>query len=181
MASVFRLLTMAPSEMQARSLSSLGSERILRGLLKQMNGTMTVGSSGGTRVEILSAKGRDMIAEKTVLVVEDEFLIANLLSEMVADVGMTVCGVADNVDLAIEMAAQHRPDVVLMDVRLKGKRDGVDAAIAIYHQNGTPAVFITGSREPANIARIKADHPAAILIKPISFEELSDTLEKICA
>ena len=68
-----------------------------------------------------------------------------------------------------------------MDVRLRGKHDGVDAAIAIYHQLGCPVVFITGSPEPANIARINTDHPAAILIKPISFEQLADTLEKVCA
>lgn len=122
-----------------------------------------------------------MTTDKSVLVVEDEFLIANLLAEMVADLGMRVCGVADNVETAIELAIQHRPDVVLMDFRLKGKRDGVDAGIAVHQQLGSAIVYITGSREPATIMRINTDHPAAILIKPISFEELEDTLKKICA
>jgi two-component system, response regulator PdtaR len=66
-----------------------------------------------------------------------------------------------------------------MDVRLRGKQDGVDAALAIHRLLGSPIVFITGSGEPANIARINTDHPAAVLIKPISFEQLTDTLEKI--
>jgi two-component system, response regulator PdtaR len=122
-----------------------------------------------------------MTTGKSVLVVEDEFLIASLLTDMVTDVGMSVCGVADNVEKAIELAAQHKPDVVLMDVRLRGKQDGVDAALAIHHQLGSPVVFVTGSSEPANIARINTDHPAAILIKPISFEQLTDTLKAICA
>jgi two-component system, response regulator PdtaR len=117
---------------------------------------------------------------KSVLVVEDEFLIANLLSAMVTDVGMKVCGLADNVETAIELAVQHRPDVVLMDVRLKGKRDGVDAGFAVHEKVGSAIVYVTGSREPANIARINSDHPAAVLIKPISFEELADTLKKVC-
>lgn len=116
---------------------------------------------------------------KSVLVVEDEFLIANLLSEMVAELGMKVCGIADNVETAIDLAVQHRPDVVLMDVRLKGRRDGVDAGIAVHHQVGSAIVYLTGSREQATIARINADHPAAILIKPISLEELAETLEKV--
>jgi two-component system, response regulator PdtaR len=122
-----------------------------------------------------------MTADKRVLVVEDEFLIANLITEMVTDIGMSVCGVAASADVAIRMATQHKPDVVLMDVRLRGKLDGVDASIAIYHELGCPVVFITGSNEPANIARINTDHPAAILIKPISFKQLTDTLEKVCA
>jgi DNA-binding NarL/FixJ family response regulator len=122
-----------------------------------------------------------MTQNKSVLIVEDEFLIATLISDMVTDIGMSVCGTADNVEKAIALAAQHKPDIVLMDVRLRGKQDGVDAALAIHRLLGSPVVFITGSQEPANIARINTDHPAAVLIKPISFEQLADTLKKICA
>jgi two-component system, response regulator PdtaR len=119
-----------------------------------------------------------MTAGKSVLIVEDEYLIASLISDMVTDIGMSVCGIADNVEKAIGLATHHKPDLVLMDVRLRGK---VDAALAIHRLLGSPIVFITGSGEPANIARINTDHPAAVLIKPISFEQLTDTLEKICA
>jgi CheY-like chemotaxis protein len=122
-----------------------------------------------------------MTAGKSVLIVEDEYLIASLISDMVTDIGMSVCGIADNVEKAIGLATHHKPDLVLMDVRLRGKQDGVDAALAIHRLLGSPIVFITGSGEPANIARINTDHPAAVLIKPISFEQLTDTLEKICA
>ncbi len=122
-----------------------------------------------------------MMAGKNVLVVEDEFLIASLITEMLTDLGNSVCGVAESADSAVRLAVQHKPDVVLMDMRLRGKGDGVDAALAIYNQLGTPVIFITGSREPATMARINTDHPAAILIKPISIEQLTDTLEKVCA
>jgi AmiR/NasT family two-component response regulator len=121
-----------------------------------------------------------MTAGKRVLVVEDEFLIASVITDMVTDLGMSVCGVADNVETAIELALQHKPDVVLMDVRLRGRLDGVDAALVIHRELGGPVVFMTGSEEPANIARINTAHPAAILIKPFSFEQLTDTLECIC-
>jgi DNA-binding NarL/FixJ family response regulator len=106
-----------------------------------------------------------------VLVVDDEFLIVDLLSAMLEDMGMAVCGTADTADGAIALAGQYRPRLVLMDVRLKGPRDGVDAAVAIHDTVGCPIIFITGSREEAMIERIKAHHPAPVLFKPIRFDQ----------
>lgn len=120
-----------------------------------------------------------MLAGHKVLVVEDEFLIADLLSEMVLDLGMIVCGVVDTADGAVRAAAKTRPDLVLMDVRLKGAKDGVDAAQEIHSANDCPIVFITGSREPATVARISDGHPAATLFKPISQSQLQSALEDV--
>jgi len=111
-------------------------------------------------------------ARSCILIVEDEFLIADHLATMIDDMGLAVCGIADTADEAVAMAAQHRPDVVLMDVRLKGKQDGIDAAKRIAGDVGCPIVFVTGSRETSTVERIKEDHPAAILFKPIKFEQL---------
>jgi two-component system, response regulator PdtaR len=122
-----------------------------------------------------------MIKSKSVLIVEDEFLIADFLSEVVSDLGMQLMGIASTADTAVALAVQHRPDVVLMDVRLKGQRDGVDAAIDIHQAVKSAIVYITGSNEPANVARIHSDHPAAVLFKPTSFEELAETLNKVCS
>jgi two-component system, response regulator PdtaR len=103
-----------------------------------------------------------------VLVVEDEGLIADLWCMCLEDMGLNVCGTAASAAKAIELAEQHRPKVVLMDMRLKGESDGVDAAVAIHGSVGSNVVFITGSREPETIARIRMDHAAAILFKPVS-------------
>lgn len=121
-----------------------------------------------------------MTRGKSVLIVEDEFLIADFLSEVVSDLGMQLMGIASTADTAVALAVQHKPDVVLMDVRLKGQRDGVDAAIDIYQAVESAIIYITGSSEPANVARINSDHPAAVLFKPTSFEELAETLNKVC-
>ena len=59
-----------------------------------------------------------------------------------------------------------------MDMRLRGKKDGVDAALAIHDLVGSKVIFITGSREPATMARIQLDHPSAVLFKPISDRQL---------
>jgi DNA-binding NarL/FixJ family response regulator len=112
-----------------------------------------------------------------ILVVDDEFLIAEGLCAQLRSFGMKVCGTADTADKAIALAQEHRPIVVLMDVRLLGQGDGVDAALAIHATVGSKIVFITGSREPETITRIQLDHPSAVLFKPISFRQLRTTIE----
>lgn len=108
----------------------------------------------------------------SILVVEDEFIIANSLSLQIEEMGYSVCGVAATAREAVELAQAHQPDVVLMDVRLKGGQDGVDAAIAIHETTGAKVIFITGSREPATMARIELDHATAVLFKPIYGHQL---------
>ena len=114
-----------------------------------------------------------------VLVVEDEFLIAELFVDLLEEMGRTVCGVANTAQQAIAMALEHRPSLVLMDVRLKGAEDGVHASIAIHDAVGSKVIFITGSREPANLKRIEQDHAAAVLFKPLSGRELQTAIEKV--
>jgi len=114
-----------------------------------------------------------------VLIVEDEFLIAEVLSDMVADMDLALCGVADTAQAAVEMATDQLPELVLMDVRLKGQADGVDAAIAINGLVGSKVIFITGSREPETVARIGLDHAAALLFKPVSFEQLRQAVDAV--
>jgi two-component system, response regulator PdtaR len=102
-----------------------------------------------------------------VLIVEDEFLIADMFETQIEDMGIPVCGIAGTADQAVALAREHRPALVLMDVRLKGEKDGVDAAIAIHSTVGSKIIFITGSREPSNVKRMQVDHPTAVLFKPI--------------
>ncbi|MET0430496.1 MAG: response regulator [Microvirga sp.] len=115
--------------------------------------------------------------QRSVLVVDDEFLIVLGLCSQVEEMGLTVCGTAATADAAVELAQRHRPAVVLMDMRLLGDKDGVDASGAIYETVGSKVIFITGSREPSTIERINSDHPFAILFKPISDEQLIMTIE----
>src|SRR3546814_12180485 len=68
--------------------------------------------------------GQWVSAGSCILIVEDEFLIADHLATMIDDMGLAVCGIADTADEAVAMAAQHRPDVVLMDVRSEERRVG---------------------------------------------------------
>ena len=112
-----------------------------------------------------------------VLVVEDDFIIAEILCMHVEDFGLKVCGTAGTAETAIALAQQHRPAIVLMDLRLLGEKDGVDAANEIHTTVGSKVIFVTGSSEPATVARIASDHPFAVLFKPVSSGKLWTSLE----
>jgi CheY-like chemotaxis protein len=109
---------------------------------------------------------------RTVLVVDDEFLIAQGLRMQIEEMGLAVCATASSAEAAISLAEIHRPALVLMDVRLSGALDGVDAALAIHQKVGAKIIFVTGSREESTQARIAMDHPSAVLFKPISGVQL---------
>ncbi len=112
-----------------------------------------------------------------ILIVEDEFLIVMSLSMLIEDLGMDVCATAATADDAVALAREFRPSIVLMDVRLQGERDGVDAAIAIRALVGSKIIFLSGSRDAKTTARIRLADPTAVLFKPVSDRELMNALE----
>jgi two-component system, response regulator PdtaR len=112
-----------------------------------------------------------------VLIVDDEFLIVMGLQDRLEDIGWDVCATAANANEAIAAARKYRPAIVLMDVRLQGDMDGIEAAREIQESVGSKVIFITGSREPATIARIEQSHPSAVLFKPISDRQLREAVE----
>ncbi len=115
--------------------------------------------------------------KRHVLVVDDDFLIVMGLTEQVEDMGLTVCGSASTADKGVELARLHKPMVVLMDMRLDGAKDGVDAALVIHEELGSKVIFITGSQDPSTVVRISQDHPSAILFKPVSNLQLRTAIE----
>jgi two-component system, response regulator PdtaR len=120
-----------------------------------------------------------MSADTCVLVVDDEQLIALSLRLTLEEMGIEVCGTAATAVKAVELAQRHKPGIILMDVRLRGEGDGVDAALEIYRTLNAAVIFITGSREPETVARIHQDHPAAILFKPILPIHLREAIAKV--
>jgi CheY-like chemotaxis protein len=113
------------------------------------------------------------------LVVDDEAVIAELWCAYLDMMGLEVCGVAATGADAIALAKQHRPAIVLMDMRLRGKMDGVEAALAIHGDVGSKMIFITASTESETLARIALDHPAAVLIKPVPEHLLMKTIDAV--
>jgi len=116
--------------------------------------------------------------KKSVLIVEDQLIISLGLSVQIKDMGLEVCATAETAERAVAYARMHRPAVILMDMRLRGEKDGADAAQAITESVGSKIIFVTGSREQKTIDRIDLDHAFAVLFKPISRRQLETTVSK---
>jgi CheY-like chemotaxis protein len=80
-----------------------------------------------------------------ILIVEDDYLIALGLEAALLDAGFTVIGVAASADEDISLAAAHRPSLVIMDIRLSGKRDGIDAALELYQEHAIEGFGVLAS------------------------------------
>lgn len=112
-----------------------------------------------------------------VLVVEDELIIAWELSDMLARLGHEVCGIAVDTSEALALASEHRPDLVLMDVRLRRGDDGITAAAAIRAAMPARVVFSTAyANDPTTRARMLAAGAADILSKPVLIQDLRRAL-----
>jgi len=116
-----------------------------------------------------------------VLIVDDEFLIADMFRIQIEAMGIRVCGKAATASAAIALAQEHRPKVVLMDMRLKGPEDGVDASLVIHDTVGSKIIFVTGSQEAEALARINTAHPHAILHKPLFGQRLQLAVKEAMA
>jgi two-component system, response regulator PdtaR len=122
-----------------------------------------------------------MASAKRILIVEDQFLISEYLRILIEAFGFEVCGVARSADQAVVLAQAERPDIILMDMRLDGDRDGVDAAMEIGKTLDPRFIYVTGSSEPSAIKRINEDSPFRILIKPIDPAELQSAITAAAA
>lgn len=108
-----------------------------------------------------------------VLIAEDDYLVALSVEEALAYAGFVVVGVADTADQALRMAGAARPDIVLMDIRLRGERDGISAARDIRQQFGIPCVFATAHDDPGTQHRgEKEAQPLGWITKPFSLRSL---------
>jgi two-component system, response regulator PdtaR len=107
-----------------------------------------------------------------VLIVEDEWLTAQEIEAALVEAGYDVVGTAVSADEAIAMARTSKPDLVLMDIRLKGQRDGVDAAVTIFQQSGTRSLFISANNDTATRNRAEPANPVGWLPKPFSSRQL---------
>jgi DNA-binding NarL/FixJ family response regulator len=114
-----------------------------------------------------------------VLIVEDEYFVALDAEDALTSAGFTVVGIAATAEEAIAMAAAERPDLVLMDIRLGGPRDGIDAATEIRVQLGISSLFATAHSDPATRTRgDNAASPLGWLTKPYTQGEIAAAVAK---
>ncbi|HEX7156937.1 MAG TPA: diguanylate cyclase [Burkholderiaceae bacterium] len=113
----------------------------------------------------------------TILVVEDEWVVAKDLQRSLSYFGYNVPSTAATADEAIRLAQDHRPDLVLMDVNLAGPRDGIEAARELRASHDVPVVFLTAFSDEDTVARAKVVEPHSYLVKPVKIDELRSAVE----
>jgi DNA-binding LytR/AlgR family response regulator len=108
-----------------------------------------------------------MSTEKiSVLIVEDESIVAMDLAAGLENDGYEVAGIADNATEAKELFTNNKVDILLMDVNIIGDKDGIDTAIELLQQRTVPVIFLTAFTDPKTIERVKNIQAAAFLTKP---------------
>lgn len=120
-----------------------------------------------------------MAADKrrSVLIVEDERIVAKDLQQTLMAMGYDAFAIVSSADEALKRAAERRPDVVLMDIRIKGSCDGIDTATALRARHGVPIIFLTAHADEATIERAKQSDPYGYLMKPVKAAELRSAIE----
>jgi DNA-binding NtrC family response regulator len=113
---------------------------------------------------------------KKVLIVEDQFVEANDLQLMLKKAGYEVCGIARSVDIAEEMVKKEKPDLVLLDIFLKGKRTGIDLAKQL-RKNNTAFIYLSANSNEEVLAEAKTTEPYGFIVKPFREKDLLVTLE----
>ena len=115
--------------------------------------------------------------ERRALIVEDEILIAEELRERLSRLGFLVIAAVDSAEESIAIATKERPDLVLMDIRLKGEKDGVQAAAEIRRQVDVPIVYLTAYSDALTVERARQTEHDGFILKPFLRRELQATIE----
>ena len=112
-----------------------------------------------------------------ILVVDDEIIIARELEARLTGLGYAVCGVAGSGAEAIELCRATHPDLVLMDIVLKGAMDGIEAATEIRSQCHTPVIYVTAYTDDKTLERAAVTEPFAYIVKPFTEREIRANIE----
>jgi PAS domain S-box-containing protein len=112
-----------------------------------------------------------------ILLVEDESIVALDVRDRLERMGYTIVGVAAYGEDAISKAAEMQPDLVLMDVQLRGEMDGIEAARYIRESSGIPVIYMTAYADEETLQRAKVTGPSGYIVKPFEERELHATIE----
>jgi PAS domain S-box-containing protein/putative nucleotidyltransferase with HDIG domain len=115
--------------------------------------------------------------KKQILVVEDERIVADDIKTSLLRLGYDVCGLAISGDEAIKKTKENKPDLVLMDIVLEGKMDGIEAASIIRTRFDIPVVYLTAHTDDKTLERAKITEPYGYVLKPFEDRDVYSTIE----
>jgi two-component system, response regulator PdtaR len=112
-----------------------------------------------------------------ILIVEDEYIIANDIQTSLENIGYNVCGMVASGEKAIKAVKEKQPDLILMDIMLKGEMDGVAAAEIIKSEFDISVIYLSAYSDEEVLKRAKETLPFGYLIKPFRDRELRAAIE----
>jgi PAS domain S-box-containing protein len=117
------------------------------------------------------------MSSSKILVVEDDRIVARDIQQQLTRIGHVVVGITARGEDVVSLAAQSQPDLLLMDIRLEGKLDGIDVAQQIRERLGIPVIFLTAYADEETVTRARVTEPFGYLLKPFEDSQLRTTIE----
>lgn len=115
--------------------------------------------------------------EERILIVEDDVNIAENIQEILELMGYVNIDIANSANQAIKVIKKYRPDLVFMDIKLKGDKDGIELGDIIKQMTDAPLVFVTSYSDPTIIERAKKINPAGFIVKPFNTNDIHAIVE----
>jgi len=115
--------------------------------------------------------------EERILIVEDDISISENIEEILELLGYVNIDIANSANQAVKEIKKHRPDMVFMDIKLKGDKDGIELGEIINQMVDAPIVYVTSYSDPEIIERAKRTHPAGFIVKPFNTNDIHAMVE----
>lgn len=113
-----------------------------------------------------------------ILIVEDDMILAMVIEQMVLQLGYEVIDKVKKGEEAVQSALRNDPSIILMDIRLDGQMDGIEAVKQIHSNTDIPVIYITGNNDPGSRERADQTHHTEFLVKPVDQNTLSKALNQ---
>jgi CheY-like chemotaxis protein len=126
--------------------------------------------------QVVAATGTSKPA--SILIVEDEALVASCIEEVLGELGFRLAGIAASGPEAIGLAAENRPALALVDIRLTGPIDGIEVACRLRAEYGVPSIFLSGLADADTAQRAAAARPLGFLQKPFRPSQVFNAIQR---
>ncbi|BDZ67863.1 response regulator [Methanobacterium ferruginis] len=117
------------------------------------------------------------MSDVSIMLVEDEIIVAADVKLRLESMGYQVLGIVDNGEEAIKTAGEKKPNLVLMDIVLKGEMDGIEAAQKIRELYDIPIIYLTAYSDEKTLERAKVTEPFGYVLKPFEDREIQSAIE----
>lgn len=112
-----------------------------------------------------------------ILIVEDEVIIVEDIKDTLTDLGYSVCATCYDSETAIDEIYRHKPDLVLLDINIRGQRDGIQVGQVIHDHHHVPFIYLTSHSDRDTLARAKQTRPRGYIVKPFKEADLISSIE----